>query len=77
MDHEEGAILYEMQRVDLEFAVVQSLAKEMSRKGKTDIAEHLKIASEHLRQSALALHAAHKWLNVSFGEQIKMDFIDE
>ena len=75
MEHDEREILYEMERVDLEFAVVKSLERSLLEKGKLDIASHLKAASDHLQQAVMALKAAHKWLGVSVGEQIKMDFL--
>ncbi len=77
MEHEEREILYELQRVDLEFAVTKSLAKTLSEKGKPDIADHLKEASRYLQQAVFSLQAAHKWLGVSAGEQLMMDFFDQ
>ena len=76
MDHVEREILYESQRVDIEFAVTRSLAKSMAEKGKTDIAEHLKEAAEYLQRATFALQVAHKWLGVSVGEQLMMEFFD-
>ncbi|MBR3585507.1 MAG: hypothetical protein IKO00_05775 [Oscillospiraceae bacterium] len=76
MDHVEREILYESQRVDIEFAVTRSLAKSMAEKGKTDIAERLKEAAEYLQRATFALQAAHKWLGVSVGEQLMMEFFD-
>lgn len=77
MEHDEREILYEMERVDLEFAVVKSLAKSFREKGKIDIANHLQTAADHLQKATFSLSAAYKWIGASIGEQIKMNFFDE
>lgn len=77
MDHAESELLYEMQRVDLEFAVVNSIANELRRIGKRDSAEKVNEAARYLQRAALLLHEAQKWTGVSEYDQIKMDFLTE
>ena len=76
MEHEERALLYEEERIDLEFAVVHSLEKGLRDKGKIDAANEVKKASELLRQAVMCFKAARKYSGVSTYEQIKMDFFD-
>ena len=73
----EGEILYEMQRVDLEFAVVKSMEKELRRADKNDAAEKVKEAADCLRRATILLNAARKWVDVSAYDQLKMDFMDD
>lgn len=77
MIHAEGEILYEMQRVDLEFAVVKSMEKELRRADKNDAAEKVKEAADCLQRATFLLNAARKWVDVSVYDQLKMDFMDE
>lgn len=73
----EGEILYEMQRVDLEFAVVKSMEKELRRADKNDAAEKVKEAADCLQRATILLNAARKWVDVSAYDQLKMDFMDD
>lgn len=73
----EGEILYEMQRVDLEFAVVKSMEKELRRADKNDAAEKVKEAADCLQRATFLLNAARKWVDVSVYDQLKMDFMDD
>lgn len=77
MIHAEGEILYEMQRVDLEFAVVKSMERELRRADKNDAAEKVKEAADCLQRATFLLNAARKWVDVSVYDQLKMDFMDE
>lgn len=73
----EGEILYEMQRVDLEFAVVKSMERELRRADKNDAADKVKEAADCLQRATFLLNAARKWVDVSVYDQLKMDFMDE
>lgn len=73
----ENEILYEMQRVDLEFAVVKSMERELRRADKNDAADKVKEAADCLQRATILLNAARKWVDVSVYDQLKMDFIDE
>lgn len=77
MTYAEGEILYEMQRVDLEFAVVKSMEKELRRADKNDAAEKVKEAADCLQRATFLLNAARKWVDVSVYDQLKMDFMDD
>ena len=76
MEHAEGALLYEMQRIDLEFAVVNSIAKDLRKREKINSAEDVEEAAKYLQKAAILLNSARKWSGVSEYEQIKMDFTD-
>lgn len=77
MIHAEGEILYEMQRVDLEFAVLKSMERELRRADENDAAEKVREAADCLQQATFLLNAARKWVDVSVYDQLKMDFMDE
>lgn len=73
----ESEILYEMQRVDLEYAVVKSMEKELRRADKNDAAEKVREAADCLQRATILLNAARKWVDVSVYDQLKMDFMDD
>ena len=77
MIHAEGEILYEMQRVNLEFAVLKSMERELRRADKNDAADKVKEAADCLQRATFLLNAARKWVDVSVYDQLKMDFMDE
>lgn len=77
MDYSERALLYEEERIDLEFAVVHSIEKGLREKGKTDAADDVKKAAELLRQAVSYIKSARKFSGVSTFEQIQMDFFDK
>lgn len=76
MSYEERALLYEEERIDLEYAVVRSIEKGLREKGKIDAANDVKKAVELLRQAVACMKSARKFSGVSTFEQIKMDFFD-
>jgi len=77
MEYEERALLYEENRIDLEFAVVQGLEKSLREKGKCDAADDVKKAAELLRQAVFCIKSARKFSGVSTFEQLQMDFFNE
>lgn len=77
MTHTESEILYEMQRVDLEFAVVKSMEKELRRADKNDAADKVKEAADCLQRATFLLNAARKWVDMSVYDQLKMDFMED
>lgn len=76
MNYDEKAILYEMERVDLEYAIVKSLENSLYEHGNINVADRVQEAARYLQLATFALQDAHKWIGVSIGEQIKMDFMD-
>lgn len=76
MDLSENELLYEAQRVDIEYAVVRSLVREFLNKGKFDAAEYIKTAAEYLQKATFALQRARKFLNLSYEQQL-MDFMKD
>ena len=76
MSYEERALLYEEERIDLEYAVVHSIEKGLREKGKIDAANDVKKVAELLRQAVACMKSARKFSGVSTFEQIKMDFFD-
>lgn len=77
MEYEERALLYEEERIDLEFAVVHSIEKGLREKGKIDVADDVKRAAELLRQAVACIKSARKFSGVSTFEQLQMDFFDD
>lgn len=77
MTHVESEILYEMQRVDLEFAVVKSMERELRRADKNDAADKVKEAADCLQRATFLLNAARKWVDISVCDQLKMDFMED
>lgn len=77
MTHVESEILYETQRVDLEFAVVKSMEKELRRADKNDAADKVKEAADCLQRATALLNAARKWVDMSVYDQLKMDFMED
>jgi hypothetical protein len=73
----EGHLLYEIQRIDLEYAVTKSIAKALRLANRADIAEKVEEAAGCLQKATFLLQSACKWLDVSMYDQLKMDILDE
>ena len=77
MDNEKASLLYEYERLDLEFEILRSLEERLRRLGKTFAADDLKEARDHLFKSILCVKKSYKFIESTPNyEQIKMNLIE-
>ena len=77
MDNEKASLLYEYERLDLEYEVVRSLEERLNKAGKPYAADQLREAKEHIYRAVLCVKTAWKFIDSSPSyEQIKMNLIE-
>lgn len=73
MNRDRAALVYEEDRLDLEYKVLRSFKEDLYKKNKNYAGDYVNEAAEQITKAMLCLRMAHKYIDDPDYEQIKMD----